>query len=178
MSAFEACGGQLERLEWAQSCRSGLLSAKNAFDEVQPFPAILFPDLQWRTVAKNAALRPAPAPPGGIPSWFYMQAQRVVKNQYPPELLPDWSRDLRFMMAPRLKISFLSSEHCLKRAVVHVPSDAAASGWIKQRVDLERLTTWLGHASVQTTLDVYGHLVKDAKGDAEIAAAAFAELLA
>jgi integrase len=60
----------------------------------------------------------------------------------------------------------------------HSLRHAAASAWIKQRIDLKRLTTWLGHASVQTTLDVYGHLIKDDDGDAAIVAAAQAELLA
>lgn len=54
----------------------------------------------------------------------------------------------------------------------------AASSWIKQKVDLKRLTTWLGHASVQTTLDIYGHLIRDELGDAALVAAAQAELLA
>ena len=60
----------------------------------------------------------------------------------------------------------------------HSLRHAAASAWIKQKVDLKRLTTWLGHASVQTTLDTYGHLLKDETGDAAIVAAAQAELLA
>ena len=60
----------------------------------------------------------------------------------------------------------------------HSLRHAAASTWIKQRVDLKRLTTWLGHASVQTTLDTYGHLLKDETGDAAIAAAVQAEFLA
>jgi integrase len=60
----------------------------------------------------------------------------------------------------------------------HSLRHAAASAWIKQHVDLKRLTTWLGHASVQTTLDVYGHLIRDQHGDAAIVAAAQAELLA
>jgi integrase len=60
----------------------------------------------------------------------------------------------------------------------HSLRHAAASAWIKQHVDLKRLTTWLGHASVQTTLDVYGHLIRDQHGDAVIVAAAQAELLA
>lgn len=60
----------------------------------------------------------------------------------------------------------------------HSLRHAAASAWIKQRVDLKRLTTWLGHASVQTTLDTYGHLLRDEQADAAIAAAAQAELLA
>jgi integrase len=60
----------------------------------------------------------------------------------------------------------------------HALRHYAASAWIKQRVDLKRLTTWLGHASVQTTLDIYGHLIKDDDADAAIVAAAQAELLA
>lgn len=59
----------------------------------------------------------------------------------------------------------------------HSLRHAAASAWIKQRVDLKRLTTWLGHASVQITLDTYGHLIKDDLGDAAIANAAARELL-
>lgn len=60
----------------------------------------------------------------------------------------------------------------------HSLRHAAASAWIKQRVDLRRLTTWLGHSSVQITLDTYGHLIKDEQGDAALVAAAQAELLA
>ncbi len=60
----------------------------------------------------------------------------------------------------------------------HALRHYAASAWIKQKVDLKRLTTWLGHSSVQITLDTYGHLIKDEQGDAAIAAATAAELLA
>ena len=60
----------------------------------------------------------------------------------------------------------------------HSLRHAAASAWIKQRVDLRRLTTWLGHSSVQITLDTYGHLIKDEQGDAALVLAAQAELLA
>lgn len=59
----------------------------------------------------------------------------------------------------------------------HALRHYAASSWIKQKVDLKRLTTWLGHSSVQITLDTYGHLIKDEEGDAAIAAAVAAELL-
>lgn len=52
---------------------------------------------------------------------------------------------------------------------------AAASAWIKQRIDLKRLTVWMGHSSVQITLDTYGHLMADASGDAALVAAAQAE---
>lgn len=60
----------------------------------------------------------------------------------------------------------------------HALRHYAASAWIKQRVDLKRLTTWLGHSSVQITLDTYGHLIRDDLGDAAIAAATANELLA
>lgn len=68
-------------------------------------------------------------------------------------------------------------------AIVHAKYDFhslrhyAASAWIKQRVDLKRLTTWLGHSSVQITLDTYGHLIADEQADAAVAAAMAAELL-
>ncbi len=60
----------------------------------------------------------------------------------------------------------------------HALRHYAASAWIKQKVDLKRLTVWLGHSSVQITLDTYGHLIKDDQGDAAIVAAMAAELLA
>ncbi len=39
---------------------------------------------------------------------------------------------------------------------------AGASRWIHDRVDLKTLTTRLGHASAQVTLDVYGHVIQNA----------------
>jgi integrase len=59
----------------------------------------------------------------------------------------------------------------------HSLRHAAASAWIKQRIDLKRLQSWMGHASVQITLDTYGHLLTDASGDAALIQAAQAELL-
>lgn len=60
---------------------------------------------------------------------------------------------------------------------LHALRHAAASAWIKQRIDLKRLQVWMGHASVQITLDTYGHLLLDASGDADLMAKAQAELL-
>lgn len=42
---------------------------------------------------------------------------------------------------------------------------AAASWWIYKGVDLKKLTTWMGHSSIQTTFDIYGHLIDDAGYD-------------
>jgi integrase len=60
---------------------------------------------------------------------------------------------------------------------LHHLRHASASGWIKQGVDWKRLTVWLGHESVQTSIDIYGHLVADEEGDAAIVARAQAVLL-
>ncbi|QQN75847.1 site-specific integrase [Croceicoccus sp. YJ47] len=59
----------------------------------------------------------------------------------------------------------------------HALRHAAASAWIKQRIDLKRLQVWMGHSSIQITLDTYGHLLADASGDAALIAATEAELL-
>ncbi|MEG3144243.1 tyrosine-type recombinase/integrase [Sphingomonas sp. RT2P30] len=54
---------------------------------------------------------------------------------------------------------------------------AAASAWINQRVDLKRLQVWMGHATIQLTLDTYGHLIVDAEADAALADSAERALL-
>ena len=54
---------------------------------------------------------------------------------------------------------------------------AAASNWIRQRADLKRIQTWLGHASVSLTVDVYGHLLHDSDADRASAAAIEASIL-
>lgn len=60
---------------------------------------------------------------------------------------------------------------------MHALRHGCASLWIKQGVDLKRLKTWMGHSSIQTTIDLYGHLMKDADGDATIVANAERALL-
>lgn len=60
---------------------------------------------------------------------------------------------------------------------LHDLRHACASRWIRQKIDLKRLTTWLGHSSVQISLDIYGHLIEDEQEDAAIVAASAAELL-
>jgi integrase len=54
----------------------------------------------------------------------------------------------------------------------------AASNWLNDGIDLKRLQTWMGHENIQLTIDVYGHLIVDAKKDAALAAGAEASLLA
>lgn len=60
---------------------------------------------------------------------------------------------------------------------LHSLRHAAASAWIKQGIDLKRLSAWMGHSSVQITLDTYGHLIADDQGDAVIANASLKGLL-
>lgn len=54
----------------------------------------------------------------------------------------------------------------------------AASNWLNDGIDLKRLQTWIGHENIQLTIDVYGHLIADAKKDAALAAGAEITLLA
>lgn len=63
-----------------------------------------------------------------------------------------------------------------KRYSFHTLRHFAASSFIAQRVDLKRLSGWLGHSTVTLTLDRYGHLMKDNQQDAAIMAAAEAHL--
>jgi integrase len=54
----------------------------------------------------------------------------------------------------------------------------AASNWLNDGIDLKRLQIWIGHENIQLTIDVYGHLMADAKKDAALAAGAEAALFA
>lgn len=65
----------------------------------------------------------------------------------------------------------------LDRMGLHALRHAAASAWIHQGIDLKRLQTWMGHGSIQLTIDRYGHLLKDEGRDAALAAAAQRDLL-
>ena len=61
---------------------------------------------------------------------------------------------------------------------LHALRHVAASNWIAQGIDLKRLQTWIGHATIQLTLDTYGHLIADAQRDAALASGAESALLA
>lgn len=58
----------------------------------------------------------------------------------------------------------------------HALRHAAASGWIASKIDLKRLQVWIGHESIQLTLDTYGHLLADQERDAELAMLASRDL--
>jgi integrase len=58
----------------------------------------------------------------------------------------------------------------------HTLRHAAASGWIESNIDLKRLQVWIGHENIRLTLDTYGHLLKDAEKDAELALKASRDL--
>lgn len=58
----------------------------------------------------------------------------------------------------------------------HALRHAAASGWIASKIDLKRLQVWIGHESIQLTLDTYGHLLADPERDAELAMLASKDL--
>lgn len=61
---------------------------------------------------------------------------------------------------------------------MHALRHAAASAWIKQRIDIKRLQVWIGHENIELTIDTYGHLIEDPDSDAALIAAAQEALFA
>jgi integrase len=59
---------------------------------------------------------------------------------------------------------------------IHCLRHAAASAWINGGVDLKRIQSWLGHSTIELTMDRYGHLMADDAADAAIARATEAAL--
>lgn len=60
----------------------------------------------------------------------------------------------------------------------HALRHAAASAWIKQRIDIKRLQVWIGHENIELTIGTYGHLIEDTASDTALIRAAQEELLA
>lgn len=58
----------------------------------------------------------------------------------------------------------------------HQMRHAAASGWIANLIDLKRLQVWIGHENIETTINIYGHLLVDQGRDAELAKRASRDL--
>jgi len=61
---------------------------------------------------------------------------------------------------------------------MHALRHAAVSLWIESGATPKKVMTWAGHASIQFTMDTYGHLWADATGDAAITAAIERSVLA
>jgi integrase len=118
-----------------------------------PLPPIVVSELRaWKLRCPHSPLGLAfPAPEGGIQDYKHFMVRRFL---------------------PMQEKAGISPPHGL-----HSLRHAAASAWIKQGIDLKRLQTWMGHGSIQLTLDVYGHWLKDEGQDAALAAAAQKELL-
>lgn len=64
------------------------------------------------------------------------------------------------------------------RYALHALRHAAASAWIKQRIDIKRLQVWIGHENIELTIDTYGHLIEDPESDVALIAAVQEALLA
>lgn len=85
---------------------------------------------------------------------------------------PQWHNNLvRRMFIPLQTRAGLASHYGL-----HSLRHAAASGWIAQKIDLKRLQVWIGHENIELTLQTYGHLIDDDRGDADIVRNAVADL--
>lgn len=55
---------------------------------------------------------------------------------------------------------------------LHTLRHVAVSLWIEQGATPKQVQTWAGHASIQFTMDTYGHLWADPTSDHAIATAA------
>jgi integrase len=142
--------------------------SKAGYRSIPIGPAIVAELREWRLRCPKGPLGLAfPNSEGGV-----LHHSNVLNRHY-------WPSQVRAGVAvPTGKVGEGGEPMMRAKYGLHVLRHAAASAWIRQGVDLKRLTTWMGHSSVQITLDTYGHLIADAAGDADIAAAAQAELLA
>jgi integrase len=132
-----------------------------------PVPAMLVPVLRaWFLKAPPSPLGLAfPNTDGGV----RLHSNMLGREFYPVQIAAG-------VCDPTGKVDADGVPEMKARVNFHALRHAAASAWINQRVDLKRLMTWLGHSTVQMTLDTYGHLIVDDEADAAVAAATAAAL--
>lgn len=124
----------------------------------------------WKLRCPNGELNLAfPNTQGGVQQYVHL-----VRRRYAPLQIAAGICD-PVMEEGKLKLDGDGQPVLAARYGFHALRHAAASAWIKQRIDLKRLQVWMGHSAIQITLDTYGHLITDASGDAALIAAAQAE---
>jgi integrase len=133
-----------------------------------PLPPVAVTELKkWKLACPNSELGLAfPAKEGGVLHYRNFMRRQFHPMQIAAGVIVDTGKT-DANGAPIVEAKY--SLHALRHA--------AASAWIKQRIDLKRLQSWMGHSSIQVTLNIYGHLIEDDSGDAALAAAAQRELL-
>lgn len=70
---------------------------------------------------------------------------------------------------PIMKAAGLCDHEGRPLFALHTLRHVAVSLWIEQGVSVKQVSKWAGHASVQFTLDTYGHLWKHDESDRQIA---------
>jgi len=132
-----------------------------------PLPPVVMTELKkWKLRCPKSGLGLAfPAPEGGVLHYKNFMTRRFFPMQVKAGITIETGKDKQGAPIMEAKYGLHDLRH------------AAASAWIKQTIDLKRLQTWMGHSSIQVTLNMYGHLIEDEIGDAALAAAAQRELL-
>ena len=138
-----------------------------------PISAALVSELKaWKLRCPNGKLGLAfPNSVGGVQDYGHLLRRRF----FPVQIAAGVCEPV--VEAGKPKMDAKGNQIQQARYGLHSLRHAAASAWIKQGVDLKRLTVWLGHSSVQMSVDVYGHLLTDPAGDAALIEAAHVELL-
>ncbi|GBH29690.1 tyrosine-type recombinase/integrase [Sphingobium xenophagum] len=138
-----------------------------------PIPSALVAELrEWKLACPKGDLGLAfPNSQGGVQQYGHLLRRKFFPLQIEAGVCDP------ALVAGKPKLDAKGRAVMVPRYGFHALRHAAASAWIKQRIDLKRLQVWMGHSSVQITLDTYGHLLSDASGDAALIAAAQAELL-
>jgi integrase len=139
-----------------------------------PISAALVGELRaWKLRCPNGDLGLVfPNSEGGLQDYSHL-----MKRRFNPLLVKAGVCD-RVMVNGEPKLDKKGAPVMRARYGLHNLRHAAASAWIKQRIDLKRLQVWIGHEDIALTLGTYGHLIQDSVGDAALIEAAEAELLA
>lgn len=132
---------------------------------------------QWQRIGppKSATSRRAvPVPPGAalkLKKWLLAAPNSKLGLVFPTGsgTVESYANIYNRIWCPLMKRAGLIDKDKRPLFALHTLRHVAVSLWIEQGVTPKQVSKWAGHASVQFTLDTYGHLWPNSDSDTQIA---------
>lgn len=132
---------------------------------------------QWQRLGQPKSAksrRSVPVPPGAahkLRKWLLAAPNSREGLVFPTGVgtVESYANIYNRIWAPTMKAAGLCDFEGRPLFALHTLRHVAVSLWIEQGVSVKQVSKWAGHASVQFTLDTYGHLWKHDESDKQIA---------
>lgn len=132
---------------------------------------------QWQRIGPTKSAksrRTIPVPPGAalkLKKWLLAAPNSKLGLVFPTGAgtVESYANIYNRIWSPLMVRAGLADQESRPLFALHTLRHVAVSLWIEQGVTPKQVSKWAGHASVQFTLDTYGHLWPNSDADTQIA---------